>query len=61
MNPPPDDDERLLATRRFAVVRRREPLPDGSVRTREVVLHPGSVVVVPLVAGDRYRSCTGSF
>jgi len=52
MNPPPDDDELLLATRRFTVVRRREPLPDGSVRIREVVLHPGSVVVVPLVAGD---------
>ncbi len=52
MNPPPDDDELLLATRRFTVVRRREPLPDGSVRIREVVLHPGSVVVVPLVAGE---------
>lgn len=50
---PLSDDELLLTTRRFTVVRRREPLPDGSVRTREVVLHPGSVVVVPLVAADR--------
>jgi len=46
------DDEPLLETRRFRVVRRREQLADGSVRGREVVLHPGSVVVVPFVDDD---------
>jgi len=45
----PSDDETLLEARRFRVVRRRERLPDGSSRSREVVLHPGSVVVVPFV------------
>lgn len=42
-------DETLLEARRFTVVRRDEPLDDGSRRGRELVLHPGSVVVVPLV------------
>jgi len=46
------DDEPLLEARRFRVVRRREQLADGSVRGREVVLHPGSVVVVPFVDDD---------
>ncbi|MFM7243922.1 MAG: NUDIX hydrolase [Planctomycetaceae bacterium] len=48
-------DESLLDTRRFRVVRRRERLADGSSRSREVVLHPGSVVIVPLV--DRETVC----
>jgi len=46
------DDELLLEARRFRVVRRREILADGSTLAREVVLHPGSVVVVPLVDPD---------
>ncbi len=46
------DDERLLEASRFVVVRRHEPLPDGTRRVREVVLHPGSVVVVPMVTAD---------
>jgi len=40
----------LLQTRRFRVLRVEEPCADGSVRHREVVIHPGSVVVVPLVS-----------
>lgn len=48
----PDDDTLLVASR-FTVVRRRQPLPDGGTRVREVVLHPGSVVVVPLLSDDR--------
>lgn len=47
------DDETLLETSRFTVVRRRQPLAAGGSRFREVVLHPGSVVVVPLVAPDQ--------
>jgi ADP-ribose pyrophosphatase len=49
MSGPCDPDETLLVARRFTVVRRHERLPDGTARSREVVLHPGSVVVVPLV------------
>ena len=44
------DGEPLLETRRFRVVRVTEPCTDGSRRQREVVLHPGSVVIVPLVS-----------
>ena len=48
-----DPDELLLETRRFAVVRRQDRCADGTSRTREVVLHPGSVVVVPMVSPAR--------
>jgi len=48
-----DRDATLLETRRFTVVRRHDRLADGSAREREVVLHPGSVVVVPLLSADR--------
>lgn len=41
--------EVLLDTRRFRVVRVRESLADGGCRDREVIQHPGSVVIVPLV------------
>jgi len=47
------DDDPLLVASRFTVVRRRQPLSDGGTRVREVVLHPGSVVVVPLLTDDR--------
>jgi folate-binding protein YgfZ len=40
----------LLVAKRFQVVRVSEPCADGSRRDREVVRHPGSVVVVPLVS-----------
>ena len=42
----------LLETKRFRVVRVTEPCTDGSRRDREVVQHPGSVVIVPLVSAD---------
>jgi len=42
----------LLVTRRFSVVRVDEVCADGSRRDREVIRHPGSVVVVPLLAAD---------
>ena len=50
--PEPDPAEVLLTTRRFEVVRVPQPCDDGTVRPREVVIHPGSVVVVPLVHAD---------
>ncbi|MFM8734107.1 MAG: NUDIX hydrolase [Pirellulales bacterium] len=52
MTEPRAADEMLLQTRRFNVVRRHEACRDGTNRVREVVIHPGSVVVVPLVAPD---------
>jgi ADP-ribose pyrophosphatase len=48
--PPQEEGELLLETRRFRVVRVSEPCSDGSRREREVVRHPGSVVIVPLVS-----------
>ena len=47
---PLDEGELLLEAKRFRVVRVAEPCADGSQRHREVVRHPGSVVIVPLVS-----------
>lgn len=43
-------DDVLFTGRRFRVVGLSEPCADGSTRRREVIEHPGSVVVVPLVS-----------
>lgn len=43
-------DDVLFTGRRFRVVGLPEPCADGSTRRREVIEHPGSVVVVPLVS-----------
>jgi folate-binding protein YgfZ len=45
-----DTEEMLLAARRFNVVRVTQRCADGTTVPREVVVHPGSVVVVPLVS-----------
>jgi folate-binding protein YgfZ len=47
---PREDGEVLLESKRFRVVRVVEPCTDGSRREREIVRHPGSVVIVPLVS-----------
>lgn len=47
-----DAAEVLLETKRFTVVRMAEPCTDGSMRHREVAIHPGSVVIVPMVSED---------
>ena len=47
---PLDEGELLLEAKRFRVVRVAESCADGSRRHREVVRHPGSVVIVPLVS-----------
>lgn len=50
--PPPEDAAELLCeTRRFQVVRLEEPTATG-LRHREVIRHPGSVVIVPLVSPE---------
>ena len=50
--PSPPAPEELLVASRFRVVRVAEACRDGSLRTREIVEHPGSVVIVPLVGDD---------
>ena len=50
--PPVAAEELLLEARRFRVVRISQPCADGTFAPREVVIHPGSVVVVPLVTAD---------
>jgi len=45
--------ELLLQARRFQVVRIAHQVPDGTLHNHEVVLHPGAVVILPLVGPDR--------
>jgi ADP-ribose pyrophosphatase len=49
MPDPLADGRKLLSCRRFDVVAVEEALADGLVREREIVVHPGSVVVVPIL------------
>jgi len=42
--------EVLLESKRFCIVRLQERCADGAVRARDVVEHPGSVVIAPLVS-----------
>jgi ADP-ribose pyrophosphatase len=49
----PHEPEILLDTSRFRVVRQSWRLPDGTVHMRETVVHPGAVVILPLVDADR--------
>ncbi len=48
MTPP----ETLLETRRFRVVRHSYRTRDGSEHQRETVMHPGAVMILPLVDDD---------
>jgi ADP-ribose pyrophosphatase len=43
----------LLVTPRFTVVRESYPTSRGGERTREIVRHPGAVVILPLLDGGR--------
>ena len=45
--------EELLQTRLFRVVRHSEQTPDGRQHTREIILHPGAVAIVPLLPDGR--------
>ncbi|HEY2827987.1 MAG TPA: NUDIX hydrolase [Pirellulales bacterium] len=45
--------EVLLQARRFQVLRISRRTPDGSTHTHEVVKHPGSVVILPVLAPDQ--------
>lgn len=43
----------LLETKRFRVVRETQVTPDGKEHSREVVRHPGAVVILPLLDDGR--------
>lgn len=47
------NEEELLVARRFRVVRHRQRLANGQEVVRDIVHHPGSVVILPLVEPDR--------
>jgi ADP-ribose pyrophosphatase len=49
MSFPRNNDRLLFTASRFRVVERKQPMPDGRTVTRQVVLHPGAVVIVPMV------------
>lgn len=42
----------LYQAKRFAIEEVEESLPDGSILTRNIVRHPGAVVVLPLIDAD---------
>jgi ADP-ribose pyrophosphatase len=46
-------DEELLVARRFRVVRRAETGRDGREHSREIVVHPGAVTILPLLDDGR--------
>jgi ADP-ribose pyrophosphatase len=47
-----DEPEVLLVARRFRVERRIQQSADGTRHEREIVVHPGSVAIVPLVTTE---------
>src|SRR5260370_29641015 len=47
------EPEILLETSRFRVVRQTRQLDDGTVHSRETVVHPGAAVILPLIDADR--------
>ncbi len=53
MSRAPDMDRVLLETSRFTVVERLQRSANGRGVPRQVILHPGAVVVVPMVDDDR--------
>ncbi|MCA9150607.1 MAG: NUDIX hydrolase [Planctomycetales bacterium] len=48
----PTDEELLYTGKRFQVKRATRTRPDGSILQKEVIRHPGSVVIVPIVDTD---------
>jgi len=48
-----DTPDVLLRAARFQVVRKTQITPDGKTHDREIVRHPGSVVLLPLLEDGR--------
>lgn len=44
----------LLVTSKFSVERRQVTRPDGRVHTHDLVIHPGAVVVLPILSDDAW-------
>jgi len=53
MSDQPPHERLLLTTPRFQVVEVEERHRDGHVAKRQVIRHPGAVVIVPLLEGDQ--------
>jgi ADP-ribose pyrophosphatase len=53
MNDAPVSGKVLFAASRFRVAEVEQRTPDGRILPRQIVLHPGAVVIVPLLDGDR--------
>ncbi len=49
----PKSPEIVLQGKRFRVERRAVPTRDGGSELREVIVHPGSVILLPLVSDTR--------
>ncbi|NUQ63670.1 MAG: NUDIX hydrolase [Pirellulales bacterium] len=49
----PAEPEVLLDAKRFQVVRKYQRTPSGERLARQIIRHPGAVVVLPLLEGDR--------
>jgi ADP-ribose pyrophosphatase len=47
------ESQLLYQARRFNVVRLTRTLADGTAHTHEAIVHPGAVVILPLIAPDR--------
>ncbi|MDZ4659825.1 MAG: NUDIX hydrolase [Bythopirellula sp.] len=48
-----DEPKLLLQASRFRVVEHTQTLRDGQTVTRQVVVHPGAVTILPLLEGGR--------
>jgi ADP-ribose pyrophosphatase len=59
--------EPLLKCRKFSIERWTEKLPSGEAATREVVVHPGAVAILPILDDGRivlirnFRVTTGGY
>jgi ADP-ribose pyrophosphatase len=43
----------LLETSRFQVVEHSQVLPNGQTVSRQIVVHPGAVTIIPILEGNR--------
>jgi ADP-ribose pyrophosphatase len=53
MTSPPSSERVLFEGRLFRVVERQQRGAEGNLQPRQVILHPGAVIVIPVLDGDR--------
>ena len=51
-----NDDELLHQSERFRVVSRHRKMGDGREFSRQVILHPGAVAIVPVVDAEHVET-----